>query len=108
MSSLPATTGSGPSAAGYQRRVRMTTRLRPASARTSSPPSTRSNVMGRVKYSEFVDLLDVESLMSDIGFEPLHVDNRGNYVGYCLWPENHTNGDTTGKFAIHPEKKVYN
>jgi DNA primase len=64
--------------------------------------------MGRVKYSEFVDLLDVESLMADIGFEPLHQDNRGNYVGYCLWPEHHTNGDTTGKFAIHPDKKVYN
>jgi DNA primase len=64
--------------------------------------------MGRVKYSEFVDLLDVESLMPAIGFEPLHMDNRGNYVGYCLWPQNHTNGDTTGKFAIHPEKKVYN
>jgi DNA primase len=64
--------------------------------------------MGRIKYSEFVDLLDVESLMADIGFDPLHMDNRGNYVGYCLWPENHTNGDTTGKFAIHPDKKVYN
>jgi DNA primase len=64
--------------------------------------------MGRVKYSEFVDQLDVDALMEAIGFTPEYMDNRGNHVGYCVWPEHHTNGDTTGKFAIHPEKMVYN
>lgn len=64
--------------------------------------------MGRAKYSQFEDLIDVDELMVAIGFNPEYEDNRGNQVGYCLWPENHSNGDTTGKFAIHPEKKVYN
>lgn len=64
--------------------------------------------MGRVKYSQFVDQIDVEELMLAIGFTPEYEDNRGNYVGYCIWPERHSNGDTTGKFAIHPEKKAYN
>lgn len=64
--------------------------------------------MGRMKYSEFADRIDVEEFMSAIGFTPEWEDNRGNYVGYCVWPENHTHGDTTGKFAIHPDKKVYN
>jgi hypothetical protein len=64
--------------------------------------------MGRVKYSQFVDQIDVEEVMSAIGFTPEYEDNRGNYVGYCIWPERHSNGDTTGKFAIHPEKRVYN
>lgn len=64
--------------------------------------------MGRTKYSEFAEFIDVDSLVSAIGFDPLYEDARGNLVGYCLWPEQHTNGDTTGKFAIHPEKKMYN
>ena len=62
----------------------------------------------RVKYSQFVDRLDVNALCEAIGFEPEYEDARGNLVGYCIWPENHSHGDTTGKFAIHPEKKVYN
>jgi DNA primase len=64
--------------------------------------------MGRVKYSQFEHRIDVDELISDLGFSPEYEDNRGNYVGYCMWPENHSNGDTTGKFAIHPDKKVYN
>lgn len=64
--------------------------------------------MGRAKYSQFADQIDVEEFMSAIGFAPEWEDNRGNYVGYCIWPQNHSNGDTTGKFAIHPEKKAYN
>lgn len=64
--------------------------------------------MGRVKYSEFEERIDVDALINAIGFDPLYEDHRGNLVGYCLWPQNHTNGDTTGKFAIHPEKKKYN
>lgn len=64
--------------------------------------------MGRVKYSQFEDRIDVPELCNAIGFNPEYEDARGNMVGYCLWPERHSNGDTTGKFAIHPEKKVYN
>lgn len=64
--------------------------------------------MGRNKYSEFVDRIDMDEFYAAIGFEPLYDDTRGNDVGHCIFPENHSNGDTTGKFAIHPEKKVYN
>jgi DNA primase len=64
--------------------------------------------MGRVKYSQFEDRIDVPELCNAIGFNPEYEDARGNLVGYCLFPDNHSNGDTTGKFAIHPDKKLYN
>jgi hypothetical protein len=64
--------------------------------------------MGRVKYSQFEERIDVPELCNAIGFNPEYEDARGNLVGYCLFPDNHSNGDTTGKFAIHPDKKLYN
>jgi hypothetical protein len=54
----------------------------------------------RPRYHEFVD-------EAAIDFTPLYHD-RGNDVGHCVFPDNHSNGDTSGKFAIHREKKVYN
>lgn len=42
-----------------------------------------------------------------IGWTPEFTHNE-NDVGFCPWPENHSHGDTTGKFAIHREKRVYN
>ncbi len=62
----------------------------------------------RSKYSDFVDSLDLEAIYDAIGFSPLFEDGKGNDVGYCLFPDNHSNGDTTGKFAIHRGGKVYN
>lgn len=59
------------------------------------------------RYSEFWDRINVEAFEEAIGFSP-EDDRNGNDVGYCLWPENHANGDTTGKFGIHREKRVYN
>lgn len=63
--------------------------------------------MGKLRYSEFVDRIDIDKLETAIGFEPLRTD-RGNDVGHCIWPQHHSNGDTTGKFAIHRESRVYN
>ena len=63
--------------------------------------------MSKLKYSEFRDQLDIDAIEEAIGFEPLY-ESRGNDVGYCPFPENHTHGDTTGKFAIHRERKVWN
>jgi DNA primase len=64
--------------------------------------------VARQKYSDFVDRLDVDALEEALGFDVLYQDGKGNDVGYCLFPENHSHGDTTGKFAIHRESKVYN
>lgn len=64
--------------------------------------------MARIKYSDFSDRLDVGAIEDAIGFEVLETDFNGNDVGHCLFPQNHSHGDTTGKFAIHPEGKVYN
>lgn len=64
--------------------------------------------MGRIKYSEFVDRLDMDALEEELEFTVLYEDGKGNDVGYCLFPENHSHGDTTGKFAIHRDLKVYN
>lgn len=63
--------------------------------------------MGKLRYSEFKHRLDIDRFEEAIGFEVLRHD-RGNDVGTCLFPENHQNGDSTGKFAIHREKMVYN
>lgn len=61
----------------------------------------------KTRYYDFVDDLDLEAFYDAIGFEPInHI--KDNDIGYCLFPGNHANGDTTGKFAIHREKKVYN
>lgn len=61
----------------------------------------------KLRYGDFADRIDLERLYSAIGFEPFS-EQRGNDVGHCIWPENHAHGDSTGKFAIHREDKVYN
>lgn len=60
-----------------------------------------------VKYSTFADQINVDAFEEAIGFEPLD-HRKGEDVGYCpdLWGM-HKNGDTTGKFAINREKRVY-
>lgn len=63
--------------------------------------------MPKPRYHDFAEDIDIDALEAAIGFEPFTHD-RGNDIGYCLWPENHTHGDTTGKFAIHRDKGVYN
>lgn len=61
----------------------------------------------KLKYSEFSDRIDIDAFEEAIGF---NVESRDgdNDIGFCLFPENHSNGDTTGKFAIEREEKIYN
>jgi DNA primase len=59
------------------------------------------------RYVDFVNEINLDALYPAIGFVPVDSDGL-NDVGVCLFPENHSNGDTTGKFAIHREKYVYN
>lgn len=60
-----------------------------------------------LRYSDFADRINVEAFEDAIGFVPN--DQVGdNDVGFCMFPENHMHGDTTGKFAIEREKKLYN
>lgn len=64
--------------------------------------------MGKPRYSEFVYDLDIDAFEAAISFEP--VEQVGdNDVGQCpdVWGM-HQHGDTTGKFAIHRDKRVYN
>lgn len=61
------------------------------------------------RYSEFFHLIDVDAFEEAIDFEYIETDANGNDVGHCPDPWGmHKNGDTTGKFAIHREKKVFN
>lgn len=53
-----------------------------------------------------IENLDLDRFYEAIGFEPF-ATVKDNDIGYCLFPENHSHGDTTGKFAIHRGKKVY-
>lgn len=64
--------------------------------------------MAKLRYSEFKHRIDVDAFERAVGFEPLGDDGRGNDVGHCLFPQNHQHGDSTGKFAIHRDKLVYN
>lgn len=61
------------------------------------------------KYQDFASRIDVDAFEEAINFDPIKTDDSGNDVGHCpdIWGL-HKNGDTTGKFAIHREKKVYN
>lgn len=64
--------------------------------------------MGKLRYSEFKHRIDIDRFEEAIGFERVGEDRGGNDVGFCLFPDNHSNGDTTGKLGIHREKKIYN
>lgn len=60
-----------------------------------------------VKYADFADSIDMDSFEAAIGFEVMATDGEED-IGKCpdLWGM-HKHGDTTGKFAINREKKVY-
>jgi DNA primase len=61
----------------------------------------------KLEYRDFVDAIDLDVFEEAIGFEPLEHRN-GEDIGYCpdFWGL-HKHGDTTGKFAINREKRVY-
>lgn len=61
----------------------------------------------RLKYSDFWDRINVEAFEEAIDWTP-ETEHNDNDMGFCPFPDNHANGDTTGKFAIHREKRVYN
>lgn len=55
----------------------------------------------------FVDQIDLDALYEGLGWEPLRTQGQED-IGHCPFPENHKNGDQTGKFAINREKRVAN
>lgn len=60
-------------------------------------------------YSEYAHRIDIDAFEEAIGFQFIENDGKGNDVGYCPDPWGmHKHGDTTGKFAIHREKRVFN
>lgn len=66
----------------------------------------------RVAYQSFAHRIDVEAFEQAIDFELIRegVNQRGEaeHIGQCLDPWGlHKHGDTTGKFAIQPDKRVY-
>lgn len=61
-----------------------------------------------MKYAEFVHDIDVEALEEELGLEPISV-KKDESQHYCPLPHGqHKNGDTTGKFFINRDLKVYN
>lgn len=64
--------------------------------------------MAKRRYREFKYDIDIDAFESAIGFEPS--EQRGNNdIGQCpdVWGL-HKHGDTTGKFAIHRDERLYN
>lgn len=66
--------------------------------------STQQN---KLRYEDFWDSINVDAFEEAIGFSPEY-EHNGNDVGFCVFPENHAHGDTTGKFAIERDMRVYN
>lgn len=60
----------------------------------------------KLRYKDFARKLDLDKLYEALGWEPID-SNGAEDRGYCLFPERHTNGDTTGKFSINREKLIY-
>lgn len=68
----------------------------------SRPQTTR-------RYSDFASRINIDAFEEAIDFQFIENDGKGNDVGYCPDPWGlHKNGDTTGKFALHRDKRVYN
>ena len=59
----------------------------------------------KLRYADFWDSINVDAVEEALGWVPEYTHND-NDVGYCIFPENHSHGDTTGKFAIHREKRI--
>jgi hypothetical protein len=77
--------------------------------RASKSNDQRSRSPVKLRYSKFQTRLDVDELEAALGFDPTEQDSKGNDIGTCPLPWGlHKHGDTTGKFAIHRDKKVYN
>ncbi len=58
-------------------------------------------------YQNFADAIDLDAFEEAINFSPFE-QKGGEDIGYCpdLWGM-HKHGDTTGKFAINRDKRVY-
>lgn len=61
----------------------------------------------QLRYSEFESRIDIDAFEAAIEFTPT-ANDRGNDIGFCPFTANHKNGDTTGKFAIHRDKRLFN
>jgi DNA primase len=60
-----------------------------------------------IKYSHIVDTLDIDAFEEAINFEPIEQkgsEDRGKCID--IWGM-HKHGDTTGKFSINRDKKLY-
>lgn len=63
----------------------------------------------KLRYSHFADRIDIDLLEEALGIEPIDHPTPNEDRCYCPLPWNsHSNGDTTGKFSINREKKLYN
>lgn len=60
-----------------------------------------------LQLADFVSRIDYDKLYEELNWEPIS-STKDEDKGYCLMPDNHSNGDTTGKMAINREKGVYN
>ncbi len=64
--------------------------------------------MKRLRYTDFVNLIDLDAVYDEIGWSPERSTEEEDF-GYCLDPHGrHKHGDTTGKLAINRNKMVYN
>jgi len=62
----------------------------------------------KLRYGDFSSRIDIDAFEDAIDFEPIE-EHNGEDRGFCPLPYNaHSNGDTTGKFSINRDKRIYN
>jgi DNA primase len=61
----------------------------------------------KLRYKSFVNRIDIDAVEDALGFEPIEQTGTEDR-GYCFDLFGlHSHGDTTGKFSINREKKIY-
>jgi hypothetical protein len=60
-----------------------------------------------IRYSDIANRIDIDALEAALGWTPESSDGVEDR-GFCPFPENHMHGDTTGKFSLNREKRVFN
>jgi DNA primase len=64
-------------------------------------------VSNKLRYSDFAHRIDIDALVNELGIDFIE-DDGVEMRAFCPLPYNaHTNGDTTGKFSLNRDKRIY-
>lgn len=59
-----------------------------------------------LRYSSIASRIDIDAMEEGLGWSPDYQSGDED-KGFCPFPENHMHGDTSGKFSINREKRIW-